>query len=577
MHNKLFISLGHNASAVFKYDYDQVIGYEEERLDKIKASSCFPSKSILEIIKNVGIEKMRNSEMYISHWFDTFDLDKVLSQEKYVDKKFINNVLLPLNITIKSHSENFTHHDAHASSALTFFNDKNDKEIDGKLYTIVADGFGNLQEVFSLYQVIEGKNSLITRFYGYKSSLGLMYQYATSFVGMKENQDEYKFLGYESHILEYLDDNQIELIEKASQDIVHFIIKFGKQSNPFPQREDGYISVENLQKIKQFWHHQFSVLISQLNLGLDQRDDQEFLIRIVVGHLIQEVIEIYMASIISDYNIENVLLSGGLFYNVKLNNFITKQVKGIVSVVPACGDQGASIGYEQSKFKWGDLCFGVRDLSKIAFDKIRFKHKNILHFDLNQSSDVIEFVSNEISKGNIVNFVKGNGEYGPRALCNTSTLMLPTKKNADLNNFLNTRNEVMPVCPVVNNYNMDYLFGSELSSRVIGSDKFMVITYDFKDNNLINFGYDGVMHKYPLLDKYSGRPQVIDKIELMYDILNEVEQQTGIKCIINTSYNAHGSPINLTIKDCVDSFHGQIKKLEERKECDIFLVFYNGK
>ena len=69
----------------------------------------------------------------------------------------------------------------------------------------MSDGFGNKEEVLSLYEMNGSKLEKILRIYGYEHSMGLMYQYATSFCGMKENEDEYKFLGYESHVGEVLD------------------------------------------------------------------------------------------------------------------------------------------------------------------------------------------------------------------------------------------------------------------------------------------------------------------------------------------------------------------------------------
>ena len=48
----------------------------------------------------------------------------------------------------------------------------------------------------------------------------------------------------------------------------------------------------------------------------------------------------------------------------------------------------------------------------------------------------------------MVNIVTNRMEFGPRALLSTSTLFLPTKENAEKNNRMNGRNEVMPFAPV---------------------------------------------------------------------------------------------------------------------------------
>jgi len=57
--------------------------------------------------------------------------------------------------------------------------------------------------------------------------------------------------------------------------------------------------------------------------------------------------------------------------------------------------------------------------------------------------------------------VSGNMEFGPRALCNTSTLSLPYAENVEIINSLNKRNTVMPMAPVCLSKNLIYLFNPE--------------------------------------------------------------------------------------------------------------------
>ena len=49
----------------------------------------------------------------------------------------------------------------------------------------------------------------------------------------------------------------------------------------------------------------------------------------------------------------NVIVCGGPFYNVKLNNSIFEAIDGLFCAMPLAGDQGAAIGlydYYMSKF-----------------------------------------------------------------------------------------------------------------------------------------------------------------------------------------------------------------------------------
>ncbi len=102
----IYLSLGHNSSAIYKSD-KAIIGYETERLNRIKSSSQFPIDSINEIAKNVDI---KDEPIYITHWFDRFG---VIPECKYFDPKHIRSAYF-------THTEDFTHHDAHAQAADNF-------------------------------------------------------------------------------------------------------------------------------------------------------------------------------------------------------------------------------------------------------------------------------------------------------------------------------------------------------------------------------------------------------------------------------------------------------------------------
>ncbi len=100
---------------------------------------------------------------------------------------------------------------------------------------IVADGFGNQQEVISIYRkdAANKQPKLIHRISGYQNSMGLMYQYATSYCGMKENQDEYKFLGYESMIMSVLNDAQLKELENFADETVEVLLKLSAGANVY--------------------------------------------------------------------------------------------------------------------------------------------------------------------------------------------------------------------------------------------------------------------------------------------------------------------------------------------------------
>ena len=292
MKNYLLITLGHNSSAIFvdnssfeETGKSSIIGYEEERLSRIKADSQFPIDAINEIKYNVGLNRMKGCEILISHWFNFTGVE---TPNKYITLQDIN-ALKEISPNIKMVNEGFTHHDAHAYSAYAFRDYFKEQEGNIPVYCIVADGFGNNEEVLSIYRRDTGKKpELIKRFYGYEKSLGLFYQYATSFVGMKENQDEYKFLGYEAHINKAFGDAEIRILAEESDKIVEKFKNMYSANDTkmsFAGICDYAINCNKLAKIKEEWHKLFADILFKLNF--DGCDKTTSTARIAIAFVVQ--------------------------------------------------------------------------------------------------------------------------------------------------------------------------------------------------------------------------------------------------------------------------------------------------
>lgn len=555
MSNALLISLGHNSSAIYT-NGTGVIGYEQERLDKIKSSSRPPIKALFEIERHCGVPQ--NTPAFITHWFDKFD---TIPECKYFNG--VDGYLQNKRSRIVTHSRDFTHHDAHAWSSYSFYRyyrlTARKPPAGDIMHFIVADGFGNNQEVVSIYEMSISKDTgpkLIHRVYGYECSLGLMYQYATEFCGMKMNQDEYKFLGYESKILKYYnpDDPDLKFIELEALTTSGFLLHAYQNTEKPKETKNQLIDFASLEHTKLYWQEKFSAFISRLNI----QDRTTTIARSVIACYIQKVVEKTIYAIVKSYKMDNVCLSGGLFYNVKLNNKILKAVPGHFSVVPVAGDQGAAIGFYQKfigDFNWSTLAIGQRGLYDIDFSTIKNKKESNI-FVPQSREEVIDLLKTKLLAGEICNFVSSRMEYGPRALGHTSSLFLPTKENADINNRLNNRNEVMPFAPLIHDANLINVFNNDQYKKVVGSDHFMIVTYDYI--NPITDEYAGVYHNYPDNSGYSGRPQAVTSKthSILYEVMFDLYVYNRAQMITNTSYNYHGEPIVFSLMDILQT-HGK--------------------
>lgn len=578
--NYLLITLGHNSSAIFVDNTDEkkprIIGYEQERLSRIKADSQFPKDAIFEIIGNINPNKLFGCTILVSHWFNFNDCS---IPNKYITK---NDLLWLEKISknIKFVSSDFTHHDAHAYSAYSFYKYHcHKKQLENTpVHCIVADGFGNDEEVLSIYSLdlldANTKPKCIHRVYGYYNSLGLFYQYATSFVGMKENQDEYKFLGYEAHIDEILNTDQINILNtyigSFTETFINHILSDAVKPSKNELSKCGIINCSKLSEVKQFWYNKFDEAINAI--GVHER--AAFNTRCVVAYLIQQTVEAVFSALIEEFNIKNLCVAGGCFYNVKLNNKLLSKVPGLFSAFPLAGDQGAAIGMYAAdninQFPFDNLAWGKRRLYN--FEKIAKGRKNVnfTHIDNKYEAErIAKHIATLIANGNIVDLVYSKMEFGPRALCNTSTLFLPTADNVKHNNIMNERNEVMPCAPVCTQENAIKLFGKDIL-RVIGSNLYMICTHEYMRGYSEQYG--GVMHKKTLFDNtYTGRPQIVHD-GFMRMILDKVEELTDTKCLVNTSFNVHGQPIVFDTMDILQNHEFQMSHARCGKEPILFVI-----
>lgn len=591
--NFLLISLGHNSSAIFVDNSDpqqqEIIGYEQERLSGIKADSQFPRDAINEITKHVSSNKFRGCCVLISHWFN---FGPHLTANKYITQNDIDWLRYICGSDIHMCERGFTHHDAHAYSAYEFFKyHRSNYDVKGPIMCLVVDGFGNNGEILSLYTTDEIKGiSLVRRVYGYDASLGLMYQYATAFVGMKENQDEYKFLGYEAHIDEYVDKQQLDtidhLIETQKEQLIKWFDTHSKEPEYYPSNE--VIDFKLLNKVREDWNEVFTDVLKSIGFintktpEFPREECTNFAARCVIAYFIQQLCERTLVAWLNDnYNPENLIVAGGVFYNVKLNQVLCEKcAQKLFSVMPLAGDQGAAIGmyakYCNRQFEFGNLCWGKRNfynIEKLVKQK-QDKNTRLVYAKIKSSvelENVQENIARLIADNNIVNLVIGNMEFGPRALCHTSTLFLPTSENIHCNNVMNGRNEVMPCAPVCTRDNAGELFtcDSRLDS-VVGSDKYMICTHTYAKPYSNHYG--GVMHKKPLEDSFTGRPQIVDISEFIYEVLDLVEQITDYKALVNTSFNVHGRPIAFDTISILQNYEYQCEHAVDGKEPYLFII-----
>lgn len=552
--SRLLLTLGHNSSAILVRNGHIVAGFEEERLTKQKSDSSFP-RSAIEQLKHLHSEAFGNiSDVYISHWFTDGQLPDI--HDKYFDPLYFE-FNLP-EAKVHSVSMDFTHHDAHAWSAIAFAGDLFPKR---RTLLMVADGFGNFGETMSLYWMgSNGEPKLFRRSFGYESSLGLMYQYATAFLELKENQDEYKLLGYEAHVQDYMLEEEIEILcelaEKNGDEHLDIIL-----SRDVVDRYDPLLSLDALPALRVQYAIHFQKILDKL--GIDRQYSREAK-RAIIAYYVQTRLEHTVKAIVHDLNVENLIVVGGLFMNVKLNNELSKSIPGNLCIMPLAGDQGAALGLyhamERDLIFPNHLFWGTREYYSMEFDR--------LHMFNDDEDEYGPFITSLLQQDYIVNVVKGNMEFGARALGNTTTLARPSQQNVDYINSLNGRSTIMPMAPIVTRREGNRLFKNLIQIHM--SLEYMICTRDFMT---MHDSYMGAAHSVPTYDPdnptgYTGRPQVIDDSHWLYPILANMNNEM----LINTSFNEHGMPICYSMQDVLRCHQYQLSNDSEQRVCTVIIT-----
>lgn len=538
----LMITLGHNSSAIIK-ERHSTTGYEQERLDKKKGSSAFP----VDALEMLDLESRGQdlTDVFVTHWFDQFGRDALrATEDRYFGEHAFRRFGSALAAKFHTHAPDLTHHDCHAWSVVSLYEYERERVPDGAL-VIVADGFGNFGEVVSTYRWRSGSLRLQRRIYGYESSLGLMYQYATSLCQMKENEDEYKFLGYMNH----LRPSRREEALSGGRDLAAFVMQeWQRDRRPrafVDRRSGGRIDMARLTTARRLWHQR----IASATGGLSSYVGTEG--RAFVGAVVQEALEVAMSSLVPK-DTEHLLVAGGCFMNVRLNDMLSRRVSGSFCAVPLAGDQGAAIGMRRAVkgsgdgFDWSTLAIGTR-----SFDNA--EHNAAVGAGIKwrrSENDVLaEELTDWLTQDKIVCVMRRNMEFGSRALCQTSTLALPTSRNVELINRLNSRNTVMPMAPVMLPSTYEWLF-PQYVDKLVGSERFMIAACSASgtEGEEIALVMPGAAHPDPYVEgRWSVRPQVVQNDETMKRVLSCLSSP----CLVNTSLNPHGEPILFNARDVI--------------------------
>jgi carbamoyltransferase len=248
-----------------------------------------------------------------------------------------------------------------------------------------------------------------------------------------------------------------------------------------------------------------------------------------------------------------VLLAGGVFGNVKLNQRINN-LPGLTFlwVHPGMGDEGLPVGAALAS----SAAKGVYRLERIdnVFWGPTYGEREIeaalapTDFVREKCADIETRTAELLAAKKIVARCTGPVEYGPRALGNRS--LLYHAADPTVNDWLNRslrRSEFMPFAPATLAARARECF-KKIDTAAYAAE-FMTVCVDCEPE--FTAACPAVVH----VDG-TARPQLVTETGNpgFHKILTEYEARTGIGTLINTSFNIHEEPIVCTPDDAIRAF-----------------------
>ena len=420
------------------------------------------------------------------------------------------------------------HHLAHALSIFPVIGDnsKNKKLI----FTMDGSGDG-LSSTVSIFN--KGKIERIAHTEE-SETIGGVYSQTTRFLGMKILEHEYKVMGLAAYAKEkYF----MDTYNKVFKDIVWL-----SKSKP--------LTFESKFPLDQFENHLKEVAVGE-------RFDN---VSGALQYFLEDIVIKWIKEAINHTGVTEVITSGGVFMNVKLNKLI-QELSEVTKVdfMPSSGDDTLPFGaaYKIWKDKNTDkniiptkqMYLGMEysndNIEKyIKNNKVKEKYK-VEYFD-----DVEKKIAELLAEFNIVARCKGQTEFGARSLGNRAILGNPKDMTTfyEVNDMIKVRDFWMPFAPsVLDSYADKYLKDYNTEKNI---PYFMISAYDSTDEFQKNCR--AAMHQG---DK-TARPQVVtkDTNKDYHKLLSYFEELTGIGAVMNTSYNLHGYPLAGTPEQAIFTF-----------------------
>ncbi|MCA9708376.1 MAG: carbamoyltransferase [Myxococcales bacterium] len=565
----------HDSAAALVVDGEVVAAAQEERFTRIKHDHAFPIHAIDYCLREAGLRKDQLD--YVGFYdkpllkFERL-LETYLSYAPAGFQSFLR--AMPVWLRQKLHlpremrkalggayTKRFVfpeHHESHAASA--FFPSPFDEAA-----IVTLDGVG--EWATSSWGVGRGNKLELTHELRFPHSLGLLYSAFTYYCGFKVNSGEYKLMGLapygEPKYADKILDNMVDLKEDGS----------------FRMDMSYFNYCQGLTMTSEKFHELFGRPARPAEGKLDQ-DHMD--VAASIQKVTEEIVLKICGHIHAQTGLKKLCMAGGVALNCVANGRVLREGPfEDIWIQPAAGDAGGALG--TALLIWYQLLDNERkartpDLQRASLlgpqatdDEIKtyLDSRNAVYTRYETEEETVEAVSSLLAEENVVGWMQGRMEFGPRALGGRS--IIGDARSEDMQTTMNLkikfRESFRPFAPSVLRERVDEFF----EMRPGEDSPYMLLVAPVREDKRLPqqeahddlFGIEKLKVKRSVVPAithvdYSARVQTVDDVRngRYYKLIKKFEEKTGSPVIINTSFNVRGEPIVCSPGDAYRCFMG---------------------
>ena len=546
---------GHNSTACLIVDGRIKACISEERMVRIKNWCGFPQKAIQACLDSCQIDPLKIDAVGVAGLMPVIysmgeitnpkgfrDLYKRLSPaipNRFMQSDMARRIALKVlsrrrnrhevigglrSLGIRADVHFYDHHWLHALSAYACSPYHNSAE---KVLVLSCDGSGD-GACGSVNLAQNGKMkrlAVINR----EHSIGEIYARVTQYLGMKPLTDEYKVMGLAAYANK-------KYAGKAYGKLKNYIV--------VDRRGWGFKNNSGYSK----WRY----LKAFDRIFKGERFDS---IAYAAQKFVENILSEWLLHVMEKTGIQTVVLSGGVFMNIKANYVMLSlpQTRRLW-VLPSCADDSLSIGAavqaaqnlgHSGMRELGDLYLGT---SHTNDDVERALTAYAGKLKARKKEDIDSYAGRQLARGQIIGRLAGRMEWGARALGNRSILADPRNSHTAnrINRAIKKRDFWMPYCPSI----LAERAGDYFDGLKDYTSDYMIMAFPSRKKALRDI--PACMHSYD----QSIRPQTVRRAwnPRYHKLIRAFERETGGGGILNTSFNLSGYPIVESPANALDVF-----------------------